>query len=353
MPRANRRVYQLARVAGRRAEEVVGAIRSLGIDLRSTNDLVPSHRLAEVEKYLGIDRYKVDTSWHRDSAPRIDGVGAHRTGEIEPDHTEESKPPPKPRLPKWPTVGQPTDRLLYLSAEQVEQIHWILADDFKKSKDPIDPPGLRSKDLLESAVHRTRTSLGAEVKYPTVPMVAAALLHAVISNHPFHNGNKRTALVATLAFLDVNGYVLEADDDELFDYLLRIAAHEVSSNGPGSDEEMLEIARWIHRHSRAVSIEEKVIKFHDLKAILRRYGCTFELAGRGNRINIQRDKRSTQVYYRNDGTDVERNTIRQIRRDLGLTDEEGYDSAIFYKAEQRIPAFIHRYRRTLSRLAKV
>lgn len=183
-------------------------------------------------------------------------------------------------------------------------------------------------------------------------MVAAALLHAIISNHAFHNGNKRTALVATLAFLDINAVVLEADENELFDYLLRIASHDLDQS-EDADAEMLEIARWIHRHSRPISTEEKVIKFHDLRSILRRYGCTFDKPGRGNRVNIRLGNRTTQVYYRNEGSDVERNTIRQIRKDLGLTDEHGYDSAIFYKAEERVPAFIHKYRRTLDRLAKV
>jgi death-on-curing family protein len=261
---------------------------------------------------------------------------------------------PKPRPPKWSIVGQPADAIQYITAHHVEQIHWILVDDFAKSKDPIDPPVVKSRDLLESAVHRTRTSLGNEAKYPTVPMVAAALLHAIISNHAFHNGNKRTALVATLAFLDVNGFVLEVDENELFDYLVKIASHEVVQQPEDADDEMLAIARWIHRHCRSISTEEKVLKFHDLRTILLRYDCAFDHpGGRGNRINISRGTKNTQVYYRNEGTDVERNTIRQIRKDLGLTDAEGYDSAIFYKAEDRVPAFIHKYRRTLDRLAKV
>lgn len=246
--------------------------------------------------------------------------------------------------------------MILLAADEVERIHWLLVDDFRKSKDPIDPPGVKSKDLLESAVHRMRTSLGEQSKYPTVPMTAAALLHAVTCNHAFHNGNKRTALVATLVFLDRNGYLLEVDQDELFDYMLRVAAHtviDVTINEAQSDREMIEISRWIHRNSRPISNAEKPLQFRDLKAILRQYDCTFDHPQKGNRINIHRYGWTTQVYYRNEGTDVDRNTIRKVRQDLGLTDAEGYDSAIFYDAAERVPDFILKYRRTLDRLAKV
>jgi hypothetical protein len=186
-------------------------------------------------------------------------------------------------------------------------------------------------------------------------MAAAALLHAIICNHAFHNGNKRTALVATLTFLDVNGYVLEADDDELFAYLLRIAAHEIADTHRDAlaDHEMLDIARWLHARCRPISKLEKPLKFQQLRNILIQYGCEFSRPKRGNRVNIVRGSRATQVYYRNDGTDVERNTIHKIRQDLGLTDTDGYDSAIFYNAERRVSEFILRYRRTLDRLAKV
>jgi hypothetical protein len=148
---------------------------------------------------------------------------------------------------------------------------------------------------------------------------------------------------------------LRADENELFDYLLKVAAHDigVAQGDAIADREMLEVARWLHRHSRLIFIEEKTIKFHDFRSILMRYGCSFSHARTGNRINISRGSRTIQVYYRNDGTDVERNTIRLVRQELGLTEEDGYDSAIFYDAAERVPEFIRRYRRTLDRLAKV
>jgi death-on-curing family protein len=239
MSTGNRRVYQLARLAGRHDSETLALLRAAGVDVRRANDLVPVSKIDLVDKLLGIRRFNVspqlsdvmpdsvstadappsEASQRDIVSPFVPGV-PHRDEIVEAfqiDSLSSSLPPldakkshePRPRLPKWETVGHPTNNLVFLAADEVEKIHWILVEDFRRSKDPIDPPGIKSRDLLESAIYRLRTSLGGQSKYPTVPMAAAALLHAIISNHAFHNGNKRTALVATLVFLDMNGFLLE------------------------------------------------------------------------------------------------------------------------------------------------
>lgn len=163
-----------------------------------------------------------------------------------------------PRLKphRRPLIGHPAPQMAYLSPEDVEGIHRQLVRDFATSEDPINPPGVRDQNLLASAVHRVHTSLGGERKYPTVPMAGAAYLHAIIGNHPFHNGNKRTALVSTLVFFDLNGFVLDVDEGELFDHLLRIADHKIVEGAACeglADAEMREIAMWLHRNSRPVA----------------------------------------------------------------------------------------------------
>ncbi len=61
--------------------------------------------------------------------------------------------------------------------------------------------GVRDPGLLESAVMRPQTGY-----YADVIEEAAALLESLVQNHPFHDGNKRTAFVCTDAFLKANGY---------------------------------------------------------------------------------------------------------------------------------------------------
>jgi death-on-curing protein len=86
---------------------------------------------------------------------------------------------------------------------------------------------LRDRGLLESAIARPQASaLGADA-YPDLISKAAALLHSLVLNHAFFDGNKRTAVLATLVFLDLNGYVVRWDQNEALRFLLRLAAHEI------------------------------------------------------------------------------------------------------------------------------
>jgi len=66
-------------------------------------------------------------------------------------------------------------------------------------------PGLRDAGLLESAVAAPQASYGGEPLIADSIEVAAAYLFYLCRNHPFADGNKRTALAAALVFLEVNG----------------------------------------------------------------------------------------------------------------------------------------------------
>ena len=80
---------------------------------------------------------------------------------------------------EWKIIGQSRD-IRMIDEDEVTKIHFALVEDFKEHNDPIHPEGVRSDSLLSSAVHRPRTSLGNEMKYPTVEMAAAALLHSLV-----------------------------------------------------------------------------------------------------------------------------------------------------------------------------
>jgi death-on-curing protein len=58
--------------------------------------------------------------------------------------------------------------------------------------------------------------------------MAAAYLYHVARNHPFVDGNKRTALAAALVFLQINGFRLVAEEDSLTDLVVRVAAGEAT-----------------------------------------------------------------------------------------------------------------------------
>jgi death-on-curing protein len=88
-------------------------------------------------------------------------------------------------------------------------------------------PHLRDAGLLDSACHRPSATVFGEDAYPTLVLKAAALLHSLTANHPFIDGNKRTAWLSTVVFLRDNGAeVIAADeyDGAITDLVLAIAA---------------------------------------------------------------------------------------------------------------------------------
>ncbi len=86
----------------------------------------------------------------------------------------------------------------YLTADQVISFHDILLENFGGL------PGVRDKNLLHSALDAPKASFGGKEMYPSIHEKAAAYLYHLARNHPFNDGNKRTAYVAALAFLKAN-----------------------------------------------------------------------------------------------------------------------------------------------------
>jgi death-on-curing family protein len=269
----------------------------------------------------------------------------------------------------WSSVGHEPIRR-WLASADILRIHFALVGDFDGTEDPIRPAGVRSDSLLESAASRPLTSLGEVLKYSTIECAAAALLHSLILDHPFHNGNKRTALVAALVFLDESGVVPTCDEDELFRLVLQIAQHRVVEPAPNNmaDREVFAIAEWLRSRTRLVKKGESPLPWRRLRRQLVGFGCDLETPGSvGNRINISRRVEragrfgrktvrtlQTQVFYAGEGREADVSTIKKIRENLELDDMHGIDSLDFYSREPTsIGDFIARYRKTLRRLARL
>ena len=103
--------------------------------------------------------------------------------------------------------------------------------------------GVRDVGLLDSALARSRATFGGEDLYSGLWHKAAALMHSLIKNHPFVDGNKRTALTATGLFLELNGYTMTASNEEALDFTQRAAVGEI-------DVEFM--ATWLKSHSRPI-----------------------------------------------------------------------------------------------------
>ncbi len=102
--------------------------------------------------------------------------------------------------------------------------------------------GLRDEGLLESALARPE-NLAAYNVDADVAALAAAYAFGIAKNHPFIDGNKRTAFVAMELFLMDNGHVLNASDEDALMAMLRLAAGEMSEEQYGS---------WIRSHTTSI-----------------------------------------------------------------------------------------------------
>jgi death on curing protein len=106
---------------------------------------------------------------------------------------------------------------LYLDADDVVGLY---ADIFNCTVDEAGDQ-LRSRSGLEGAVARPRTH--AVYAGADVALQAAVLAHGIAESQVFVDGNKRTALIALLTFLDINGWMLDADDVALAAWILELS----------------------------------------------------------------------------------------------------------------------------------
>jgi death on curing protein len=90
-------------------------------------------------------------------------------------------------------------------------------------------PGLRDPGLLESALNRP-VNIHLYEESPSLFGLAAAYGFGLVKNHPFIDGNKRVALMAMYIFLRINGFVLDAPQEEATIFMTRLAASEESQD---------------------------------------------------------------------------------------------------------------------------
>ncbi len=99
--------------------------------------------------------------------------------------------------------------------------------------------GVRDEGLLDSALARPQQLFAYGDPPPDLAALAASLAYGLARNHPFVDGNKRTAAVACETFIRLNNATLQADDLELYPVYLSLAE--------GSMEEV-EFAEWLRQH---------------------------------------------------------------------------------------------------------
>ena len=112
-----------------------------------------------------------------------------------------------------------------LGAQYVEYIHDELLEVFWPAAERVASGGLRDRTLLESAVARPFQSAFGQDIYLTTCDKAVDLFHSLVSNHPFVDGNKRTAVTAFDHFLLANGFVLGVPSSMMYGLATQTASY--------------------------------------------------------------------------------------------------------------------------------
>jgi len=119
--------------------------------------------------------------------------------------------------------------------KEVEHIHKLLINTFGGSH------GVRDLSALLSALARPFQTFDNKEFYPTPIDKAASLLESIVSNHPFIDGNKRTAYVLARLFLLQNRMDIKASQQDKYEFVMSIASGKMRFE---------EIVSWIEKHSK-------------------------------------------------------------------------------------------------------
>lgn len=125
----------------------------------------------------------------------------------------------------------------FLSLDEILAIHYDQINRYGGAH------GVHDFNLLISAASRLQASFGGCDLYPNLFSKAAALIHSLVLNHPFVDGNKRTAIASTTRFLFINDYILKMSKEELIDFPLKIESKKL---------DMENITLWLKKHSEKI-----------------------------------------------------------------------------------------------------
>ncbi len=288
---------------------------------------------------------------------------------------------------RWKNIVGPEDQFqsdYTIGLHDVLAAHFLMIDYFAEKNYGIGGVGPKSLDLLHSALSRQFTALGGIRKWNGLYEVAATLMFGLIMNHPFHDANKRTALLATLSLLSRKRRVVDLPQKRLDSLVVAIAANGLeryfekdaryqerlrSLSGPNdTDGKVRIIADFLRRNTRARDDSARTVTYSDLNRVLRRHG--YELRNpNGNYINVMRIEPGkpgrflgigakperaiflAQIGFPGWKDQVHKAALKRVREATNLTSQDGCDTKVFFEDAEPLAVLISEYAEPLKRLA--
>lgn len=123
---------------------------------------------------------------------------------------------------------------IQFTIQDICELHTQLEEAF------ILSPGIRDKSLLASAVNAPFQTFMSNDLYPSIYDKEAQLCYGIANNHPFTDGNKRTALHSMYVYLIINGYDIIAPQQDVENLIINVAAGRMHNT---------ELSKWLQKNT--------------------------------------------------------------------------------------------------------
>lgn len=274
-----------------------------------------------------------------------------------------------------PVFDQPNKKVYQLTYEDVLDAHFAIADFFFREDYGLGGVGFRSVDGFLSTIDRQFPIIGG-LEDPSEFEVIATLMFGIAKNHPFHDANKRTALLCMLLQMHRLGRVPTKSESELENFIVSIADNSIQKKSAYKElkkkgnarPEITYISEYLQKNSRRTARLNSMFRFREIRQLIEKNGFKFMNAFKGT-IDIvrveehriqrfffgdrieRRDVVVTNIAYHGEGAEVPDNTVRHIRQVCGLTDQDGFDGDVLLRDKQPTFQLIQSYRTALQNLA--
>lgn len=255
-----------------------------------------------------------------------------------------------------------------LSEMDILKAHYILTDYFIKQGEAVSY-GLLNFGMLASAVARQYVEFGGKKKWEDDYHRTATLLYGLTKDHAFHDGNKRTALLSSLWYLNKCGRVVIKDTVEhLEELVVRIAANTLygmkgyKKFKDLEDAEILFIAEKLKNWTRKIDKRLYTITYYQLNTRLKQYGYYLGDPA-GNYITLYKENKESFLFYKYSKdlkicrigfpgwkVQVSSKDLHTVFDRSGLDSAHGIDSAVFFKDATPSFELLRYYNQPLKRL---
>lgn len=261
-----------------------------------------------------------------------------------------------------------------LGYDEVLKAHYLICDYFESKQGISSVYGVRSMQLLGSALGRQITCFAGENKWKNDFEIMASLFFGLVKNHPFQDGNKRTALLVLLynLFLFKRVPKTKCRQSEWERLTVSVAASDMSqySNfhifekraNNKEDAIVYFVASFLKSNTRITDKFFVSMTYADFEASIKPFGFYFANPSK-NYIDIRKteikhvlgfsvkfDRRIKNIAFPGYRCQMDSKTQKSILKDIGLTIEKGYDRQVLNAKADPLNKIIQDYEVPLSRL---